>query len=356
MTVSDIVNIRFSNQHIGGTILGTPRDVAEWMGAMQAQDYQMSKWAFGIRLPGSDTKSIEEAADRGEILRTHLLRPTWHFVAARNIKWLIGISAASIRSSLLSRHRQLKIDDRKIGRSLDLLGNVLKGGNHLTREEITNLFREEGISAESTTTYHMILWAEIEGLVCSGRRKGKELSYALVDERAPESEKLSREEAVLKLVKIYFSSHGPATLRDFTWWSGLGTVEARQAISNSSLPGKFEFEGSMYWMGPVSQPEIKPTVFLLPAYDEYLISYSNRSAVLPARLNTRAVSSNGIFRPLVLINGKVAGLWKRSTAGNGMRIEIDLFRDPGVRSKRLIQKAAEEYSEFSGKKPDIRFS
>ena len=199
MNVSDIARIRVRNQQIEDSGYTGVKDLVQWMGAMQAQDFIMCKWALGIRLPGSTDALVEEAVNRGEILRTHLMRPTWHLVSSDDIRWLLDLTAPHIKRSLSTRHRDLEITDKILKKSNALLLKALSGNNHLTREEIIALYIKEGISVSDNRASHLLLYAELEGLICSGIIKKKNPTYALLSERVPATKVISREEALGRL-------------------------------------------------------------------------------------------------------------------------------------------------------------
>jgi hypothetical protein len=354
MTNAEIANIRLRNQHIRGSEFSTPQKLADWMVAIQAQDYPMSLWAFGIRLPGVTQENIRQTADEGEILRTHLLRPTWHFVAAKNIRWLLRLSAPRIKGSVKSRHRELLIDEHLEEKSNMFLADALKNGNHLTREELVLMFREAGISDDNSRTSHLLFLAELDGIICSGRIKNGRTTYALLDERVPASPAMSEVDALALLARKYFTSHGPATLKDFAWWSGLSAAAVRTAIGEA---GKYlvtlKTDSATYLVNEDLVITGNDSAHLLPAFDEYIISYTDRSAVLPHLHNRKAVSDNGVFRPVILVNGLVEGIWKRSVRGDKVIIETSLFRRQGMKVKKAIEKAATEYGYFTGRKAEV---
>jgi hypothetical protein len=305
MTLNDISNIRLANQRITKSEFTKVKDLAGWMCAIQAQDFPMAKWAIGLRMNGAPEKTVNEAIDKGEILRTHLLRPTWHFVSSDDICWLLDLTAPHLRSSMKSRDKGLELNDTILKKSGSLITNALQGGQQLTRLEMIQILENSGIATKDNRGSHILFQAEIEGIICSGESKGNKQTYALLNNRVRESKKLSREDALKKIAGKYFSSHGPATLKDFTWWSGLPVKDARNALEMAKPHLSEEIiESSAYYYKESSEfPE--KTVCLLPAYDEYIISYKDRTASLSSLNHSRAVSINGLFRPMIVINGQV---------------------------------------------------
>jgi hypothetical protein len=358
MIFTDIANIRLINQQIAATKFNTPKKIVGWVGAIQAQDYAMAKWAVGIRLPHSTDKLIESAIDKGEILRTHLLRPTWHLVSADDIYWMLELTGPKILASLKSRHKELELSETVFTKSNKLIEKALAGGNHLTREELVSRFEKAKIATDQNRASHLMLRAELNGLVCSGLTKNKKPTYALLQERVPKVKSLSREEALAKLARAYFSSHGPATLQDFVWWSGMSVSEARQALEIIKSDFISEQIGlQTYWLTNsfLIPKNYKESLYLLPAYDEFLISYRDRSASLHVDHSKKTISDNGIFWPAVVINGQVKGLWKRTVKKDKVTVEAIFFQLADKTTKSLIEKAAVSFGHFLDKKVEITF-
>jgi hypothetical protein len=318
----------------------------------------MSKWAVGLRLPHFTEVEIEAAFNRGEILRTHLMRPTWHLVSADDIYWMLELTAPQIKSQSKSRNRDLGLTDDVLRASRKVLENTLHGNQALTRDELSNQFNRAGISTDENRLSHILMEAEIDGLICSGPIRDKKQTYMLLEERVSEKKNLPKEEALALLAQKYFTSHGPATLADFIWWSGLPVAAARKALEVI----KPEFisaiiDSETYWFCDIVSPivPLSGSAYLLPAFDEYLIAYRNRSAAIAADHHKKAISENGIFRPVMVVNGKISGLWKRTIKKEMVLIELDHFRPHNKTEKSLIAKAGELYGHYLGMKTEIRF-
>lgn len=356
MKPEDIGNIRLFSQQIAATQFKTAKEIVGWMGAMQAQEYNMAKWALGVRLPGSTTDIIQAAIDRGEILRTHLLRPTWHFVSADDIYWMLELSAPRIKAFAKGRYRELELTAPILLKSYSILEKALSGGKHLIREELVSEFKKAKILTNDNRAAHLLMNAELEGLICSGAAEGKKQTYALLEERVPKPTSMDREEALAQLTIRYFTSHCPATLEDFAWWSGLTLTDARRGMELVRSRFISEKSGSQdYWLTG-SYPHAtnkKNSVFLLPAFDEFTISYKDRSASLLLNDHKKAISTNGLFRPLIVVNGKVTGLWKPVIRKDKVIIETDFFKPHNKSLKFKLEKAAEGYGNFLGKKAEF---
>lgn len=352
MNKSEIARIRLYNQQITTTKFSRPAEIVSWFGAMQAQDYSMAKWAIGVRIPDSTEQQIEKSIENGEIIRTHLMRPTWHFVAADDVRWLLDLTAPQIRSASASMFRQLELDEQTCRRCNEIIIKTLEGGKYLTRQELMFELEKAGIKTNEYRASMIMINAELDGVVCNGIKKGKLQTYALLDERVYKGKVLSRDESIAKLTKRYFSSHSPATLKDFVWWSGLPISDARKGLEmNKFSLINFEINGQTYWMpDSISIPQTNfDSLHLLPAFDEFMVSYKDRSASLDSEFASQTNTGNGIFKPIIVVNGKVAGIWKRSFKKDSVIIEKFLFSDLTEAENEDFKLKAEKYSNYEGK-------
>lgn len=350
MTSAEIPIIRQVNQKIGRSEFNSAKEIVSWMGAMQAQDFSMAKWAVGCRISDPSDEKIEASFNKGEILRSHLMRPTWHFVAREDIYWMLELTARQIRTATRSRHHSLEITKPILSKSSRILEKALSGGLSLAREELVKLYDKAKIRTDDNRLSHLLLCAELDGLVCSGPVKGGKLTYALLAERVPEKKKLAREEALAELAKRYFTSHGPATLQDFIWWSGLTARDARHAAESVKSGFISERKGSVEYLFPEFTRVLNasPSLYLLPAYDEFLISYKDRSASLSQVHNRKTISNNGIFRPVIVVNGQVGGTWKKIREKRKLIIQADFFKPPSGSVWHHLKKMAHRYGQFCG--------
>lgn len=343
---SDIRQQRLYNQHISRPTFEQPAEVVSWLGAVQAQDYGGAKWGVGLRLANGREAEIEQAFADGLILRTHIMRPTWHFVTPADIRWLQRLTAARVQALSASYYRQLELDAATFARSNDALAKALKGGKHLTRPELAAVLEQAGIQAGQRLGY-LLFQAELDMVVCSGGRQGKQFTYALFDERVPSGKELEREEAIAELTRRYFVSHGPATIQDFVWWSGLTTADVRMGLEMAKAHLVEEvIEGENYWR-PAAAPilnETTPAVYLLPAYDEYTVAYSDRRAILDAADMERA--RNGIFSPVMVSGGKIVGLWERTIKKRGVEIHFNPLHSLTAEEEQAFRVTAEGYGRF----------
>jgi len=359
MTFKDISMIRLESQKVVSAGFKTAAEVVSWMGAIQAQNESMSKWAIGVRMQNPLKKDIDEAFDRGEILRTHLLRPTWHLVTAKDIHWLLDLSASKILKSLTSRHKELELTGPLIQKCHRIIERELSMAGYLTRQELADSFNSAGISTQENRLSHLLFEAELNKIICSGPVKDEKQTYALLSERAPEVKKLTKDEALAELASRYFKSRFPATIEDFIWWSNISVSDARKAVDYVKSDFFPETIGGVRYYIPGSFSEngkFEKSLFLLPAYDEFLICYKDRTYSLSNVNNRKAVSDNGIFYPLIVVNGQVEGTWKRNIQKNIVTISASFFKPAGKRIQQDLYEKAKLFGVYLNKQTEIEYN
>jgi hypothetical protein len=335
--------IRLQRQCLSTTKFKTPAEVVRWFGAVQAQDYPAAKWALGQRIKGATEKLIDSAFDKGEILRTHVMRPTWHFVSPENIGWLLKLTGPRVRMRAGHNFRELELDPAILGKSERVLARVLKNRNFLTKAEIGNALAKSGVEPGNPLRLtHILFSAELNGLICSGGRKGKQFTYALLDERTTAGRELTRDESIAEITRLYFRSHGPATLSDFTWWSGLTKLDARAGIDMLKNELSYaELEGKQFWYvaGKIRETSM---AHLLPAFDEYLVGYTDRSAALDLAPRSQV----GLLSPAVMIDGRVVGTWSREFGKKSGKVVVNSFTKLRQQDWNAIQAAVAKFGEY----------
>lgn len=350
--LSDVPKLRLISQHIGIRSFKTAQEIVERMGGMQAQDFEMAEWALGVRLQDSTEKLIKSAIDNGEIIRIHLMRPTWHFVSSSDIYWMLELTAPQIKSALRYRNKELELNEKILGKCNKIIETALLSGGNLTREELVGVLNKNKIKTENNRASHIFLNAELDGLMCSGRIKNGKQTYALLNKRVPEVKTLKRDDAIGKLAVKYFLSRGPASLEDFVWWSGLPVKDARKGLEMvKHRLAALEINSKKYWL-PDSFEEPashKNHVYILPAFDEFILSYKDRGAIIDMNNRKNAVSNNGVFRPVILVNGKISGVWKRKKKNGEIIIETELFDKGKKLPETSIKKLFGYYGRFIGK-------
>ena len=351
MTNTGIVCRRLFNQRIAGEKFEKPEEVVRWLGAIQAQDYLQALWAIGLRLQSATVTDIERAILDGKIIRTWPMRGTLHFVPPEDAKWMLQLSASRMLAKDGRRLEQLGLDEEIIEHCKKLFYDALKGNKRLTRPEMMRLLEDAGVSTENGRGYHILWYVSQSGLICLGPMQDKQQTFVLLDEWVPDSRELSREESLAELARRYFASHGPATVHDFAWWAGLTVTEARSGLE-AAIPGltPVRMAGKECWTtdapGHIAYDE--SGAHLLPGFDEYLLGYKDRSAVLPVEDAPRVVpGKNGVFLPTIVVGGRVVGTWKRKLKKDSIDITLSPFTHLQDSEERAIE-AAEYYSEFVG--------
>lgn len=350
MKTPELLRIRLHNQLLAGNNFTTPREIVSWMGAIQSQNYEMAKWGVGVRLPGSTNKIVEAAINRGEIIRTHILRPTWHFVDANDIHWMLKLTSPRIKQAFHGYARTLNYDIKEILQGCDRLSKILEKHGHLTRQEIGEHLIAEGfpINDPHKVTYIAAL-AELDGIICSGEVRGNKQTYALLHHRSDKSVQFSTEEALAELAKRYFNSHGPATLADYAWWSGLSMTEAKKGLEAvKHLFISEEINGNIYWMRSdlQSPPSEERSALLLPAFDEYVVSYKERAEIISEKYYRKVLTINGIFSPTIHLNGEIIGSWKRVKQKKTITAELSFFETAPKKVQPWFNQAIKGYEEF----------
>lgn len=345
----DLISQRLNNQELLNSSSATAEELVQWLGAMQAQDLPMALWAIGVRRPSLNQSAVIDSINGGAIIRTHVMRPTWHLVAADEIHWMLQLTAQSIKNTLKSRHKQLEIGEPLLHQVYKLFDDSFKDTEFVSRQQLFDRLKSEGIALHDNRGAHFLLLAELDGLLCSGKVSKNETTYALYDQRIKIKTKLTREEAIHRLTKLYFQSHGPATLEDYCWWSGLNKTEARQGLA--SWRGDLETvnlnSATYYLFSKIPQYSCKARpVLLIPAYDEIIISYADRSAMLSSVLQPDVISANGFFRPVIMLEGKVSGLWKIIKQKRSIKLEINWFKTPTKKIINIIQQEASHLGKF----------
>lgn len=349
-----IRTIRLSSQQLAGPLFKKPKDLVAWMGAVQAQDYTQVKWAVGMRLKAGALPVVERALRKGEIIRTHILRPTWHLVAAADLRWMMRLCSHRIRSAYdsFARGRGLEMPPALYSRCNDRVGKLLEGGRHLTKKEIGEGLKQAGLEISPDLLTWYLTCAETDLFVCSGADRQRQVTYALVDERIAPVPERTREESLAELATRYFRSHSPARLDDFTWWSGLPLREARQAtglIAGRLVGDRFASERFLVYESCRDRSAGNEETFhLLPAFDEYLISYKDRSDVLEPAYRSRVFNLYGTFYPVVVGGGRVIGNWKKSVKKGTVTVETSFFEPQPAAAQQACEAAAGRYKAFLG--------
>lgn len=352
MASLDIAQQRLLNQRLAAAPFETPGDVVQWLVAVQAQDYFGAKWALGLRLRDAHDADIDRDFNAGSILRTHMLRPTWHFVTPADIRWLLALTAPRIHAANAAMYRRLELDSATLKRSHKALIRALRDGNYLTRDELRAALQAAGVAADNGQRLaYVMMSAELDALICSGPRRGKQFTYALLDERVPSGKTLKRDEALAELAQRYFAGHGPATVRDLAKWSGLSSVDAKRGLN--AIKDQLQREtlnDEEHWLvsSGASARQTSPVAYLLSVFDEYLIGYHDRSPIAEPEIVARLFTMGNALTYVMMIDGQIVGGWRRTLTKETVTVEINPFRRLTKAEQRAVAMAAQRYGEFLG--------
>lgn len=342
---------RLTNTGLAGTPLTAPDEVVCWHGAMQAQDYAPAKWSIGQRAGNLTDEDLDRALATGSIIRTHVLRPTWHFVARDDARWLLALTGPRVQTHNGPRYRQLELDGQTLSRCETLIASALAGGNHLTRNEIAGILDEANLDRSGQRLPHILMYCELEAVICSGGLSGKRHTYALFDERVPGGGRFDRDDALVELTRRYLDSHGPATVQDFRWWSSLTVKDIKWALDELGSDVRSDvIEGKTFWsIDPGSaRPRAASGAYLLQPYDEFIVGYTeSRYFGDPRAQAARAAwGDRSLPNGVVVLNGRVAGHWRRVVVKDSIKVEVLLYEGLELAGRRALERVASALGRF----------
>jgi len=333
-----------------------PADIVRWFGAMQSQDFGPAKWSLGERLPGVTDVEVQRSFDAGEFLRTHVLRPTWHFVAPEDIRWLLRLTGPRVHATNAYPYRQAGLDAGSFARAHTLLAGVLDGGAHRTRRELAELFGNAGLPNTGFGLGYLLMQAELDGLICSGPMHGKLHTYALLETRVPPAPDRDPDEALEELVTRYFTSHGPATAKDLRWWSSLTLADIARGVRLAGDRLRHDtHDGISYWSGWQQDAALaSPTVHLVQGYDEYVVAFAESKYVLDVSGRARTLPPGTIVpNGVLLLDGQVAGHWRRVITKDTLLIEAMLYRSFTATQSAALDAAAARQATYLNLRPRV---
>jgi hypothetical protein len=357
MNLNNIAHQRLFHQHIARrdfnhSRFDHPSQVVQWMGAMQAQDYNQALWAVALRTSAATQTDVEQAIAEGSIVITWPMRGTIHAVSALDVRWMLNLCAPRKLAAAGLRLKQLELDLQILSRCERLFRTALAGGQSMTRAAMLELLERSGINPAGQRGYH-ILWSLAQtGLICFGPKQGKEQTFVLLEEWVPNAPIKSRDDSLAELAKRYFTSHGPATVQDFAGWTGLTLRDARAGLESVQGQLVSEVRDQLeYWWADgamnVSAASLS-AVHLLPGFDEYILGYKDRRDVISVEHATRIVpGGNGVFLPMIVVDGQVVGKWKRTLKKNGVQVVLEPFLEIDSLEER-VHDAVERYCAFVG--------
>ena len=350
-----IVNSRLHAHRLDGGQFDAPEAVVDHFVAVQAQDFLPALWALGLRTRDATESFVEQAINDRAIVRTWPMRGTIHFITPADIRWVLALSAPkALRDN--ARLRELGLDDEVFAQCRKVIASALADGRPQTRPAIYSALEQAGISAAGQRGYHILCRLSQEGLICIGPREGKQHTVVLLDAWVPPGRSRSREEALAEFALRYFTSHGPATIKDYIWWSGLAAAEAHAGLEMvKPRLEQAKVGDDTYWFSAalLGSENVPSSAHLLPFLDEYLVAYKERDAQLPPEYNALVDSGNVIFHQPVIIDGRVAGIWTRKLKKGSVVVSIRLFRYLSESGKDALAAAVDRYGAFLGLQPEL---
>ncbi|HXH34874.1 MAG TPA: winged helix DNA-binding domain-containing protein [Plantibacter sp.] len=333
----------------------TPAQVVSRLLAMQAQDFSSGLWAIGARSGGAVVADVLGALEDGSIVRSWPMRGTLHFVAAEDLGWMMRLGAPRVRSAIAARHRQLGLDAETFSRSRSIAEHVLSGNRRATRDELMVAHQQAGIPTIGQRGPHLVMELAMTEVVCWGPPAGTQQALVLSEEWITSPRDLDPDEALGEFVVRYLTGHGPATLADFTWWSKLTVAQARRGLDVAAARVVESVDdGVSRWSTAeqaASGPPVRATsrVLALPGFDELLLGYRDRSLVLePEHADLIVPGGNGIFLPLITVDGRIVGTWRRRVTSSGVTITPAPFRPLSQRVQAGVRRAGADYGRFLG--------
>jgi hypothetical protein len=348
-----ITEQRLTGLLLRGPGAAVPAEVVSRLTALQAQEHGPARWSVAQRMAGQPLASeIDQAFDEGLFLRTHVLRPTWHYVAAADLRWLIGLSGPRVDAGNARMNASVGLDARTLGQSNYVIAEAVAGGPR-TRSELAAALDARGLAATGLRATLMLMHAELTAVVCSGPMRGKQHTYAPFDQRVPAGPGPDGDEALAELAWRYFSTRGPATLRDFSWWSGISAGGARRALDmvRPRLVSREDGDRS-YWLAEKSLAPAPAApasrIDLVQCYDEVIISYSQTRDVLNSELASFKVPGdiNG-FRHVLLMGGRLLGHWRARTARGMPEVATRTAFPLDGEQRRELTQAVDGYRQFA---------
>ncbi len=325
-----------------------PVAVVRRQGALQAQDFPAAKWAIGLRTRGVTDADVELLLNDGHILRTHVLRPTWHLVLPEDIRWMLMLTGPLVKARMATYDRQLGLDEAVMRRTNAALTRALRTGDHLTRAELSAVLEKSRVELGTQRLSHILMRAELDGIICSGARRGSHSTHALLELRVPPAKTFTRDEALVELARRYFATRSPATAQDFAWWSGLTVGDAKKGVLMAELRQE-TIASKVYWFAhsPLRRRSATPLVHLLPNYDEHFIGFRDRSAFGERIGKINMFDRNTPFSAhIIAVDGQIVGGWKRTLAKDTVVVKASLVAPLSSAEQKALAVAAQRYGAF----------
>lgn len=358
MNRAELLQRRLTTHHLTSRDFKSAGEAVRWFGAVQAQDFFASMWAIGQRMKKAVEADVEKAIADKEIVRSYPMRGTLHFVPPEDLRWMLKLMTPRIISKSAKLYRDASLNAAVFKKSASIFERALQGENQLTREEMYEVLEDNKIATKNYRGLHILGHLSQEGLLCFGPRKGKQQTFVLLDEWIPQHAAITRDDALAKLTLNYFTGHGPASLQDLVWWSGLTVADIKAGIEmvKSKLQEE-EFDGVTYYSSQGVRSKKFPDALLLPVYDEYTVAYKDRDLLLDEKaVKSLKKMNNLVFTNTVVVDGVVVAVWRRTIKKEKTIIEVNPLITPTSAQKEKIGEAARKYGAFIGLPPEVVYT
>jgi hypothetical protein len=347
----DVLRARLATQRLSGPAAASPVQVVRELLCVQAQDAPLAQAMIALRCQAGEA-DVRAAIGRGEIVRTHVLRPTWHYVAADDLRWLLALTSPKVESGMAARHRQLGLDEPLIVRGLDAIANALAGHSYADRRHLGTILADAGVLTAGQPLFgqqvgHLLMLAELRALICSAPSALAAHRYALVDEVVPVTADRDRGQAIDEIVGRFVAGHGPVALSDLVRWAKVTLAEARTAVDRLAAQVRtIDVGGQQLWYSPAAVlPETRnQDAWLLSTFDEAFLSYRTlpwpRSATHPAGSDPYRFAEVG--GGVVIHRLTDVGAWKRTRRRGLAELSLDVDPRLSGSARQAIDRASRQ--------------
>ena len=353
LMTAELARARAPYQRLAGPKFSTAEDVVSHFVCMQSQDFAMAKWAIALRSTGLTDAMLDEAFNDGAFLRTHILRPTWHFVLPQDLGWIMALTCSRVHRLMTGHNKTIDLGDGELDTASDVIIAALADGKALTRASLATHLADAGIDAKGTRLAHLVIHCELQLLICNGPLAGKQHTYVLVPEAVTAANRLTEDEALARLEQAYVRGHGPSRPADLSWWSSLTLTQSRRAFELAGLQPRIIDDQEFWCTVPAVAESPSPRAALMPAFDE-AISYVHKPIDLdrfPAKLPDLARGGGLLF-----VNGLIGGTWGRKLTSKCVEVSVRVQGPLPRVLATAIESDATKYAAFLETELDLRIA
>ena len=354
--LNKLISLRLRSQRLSGSQAQKPPDIVRWLVGVQAQDERGARWSLSLRTHNCTEADVIQSIKKRSIQRTWLMRGTLHYVAGEDLPWLLSLLSPTIIKGNARRYRELELTNNSFQKSQDIIQKAIAAKGEMTRTEIKEVFIKNGIQAEGQQIPYLLQRAALEGLIHISGQRGRDPIFRLVSELNLTQQTIDQDASLGKLASRFFSSRAPATVQDFAWWSGLPMKDARRGLDLCAGIKKFQWNGFDLWgFGYLSDEGLENSAHLLPPFDEFLLSYKDRTLVLDPAFNKVINTGGGLLKPTFLVNGRVSGIWRASHKLKNIDVEIRPFNPLNKKQREMLKQSADRLGDFYKKPVNLTF-